>query len=121
WSTPLRALGAMGALLLLLTCVNVASLFIGRGIARRGEIAVRLALGASRARVIRQLFVESLLIATLGGAAGIWLAPLAASALTPFLPVTTDSPPNISAHLNGTVLVVSVAATAIAAILSGLL
>ncbi|HEY4249407.1 MAG TPA: ABC transporter permease [Lacunisphaera sp.] len=121
WSRPLRLLSVMGALLLLLTCVNIASLFIGRGIARRGEIAVRLALGASRARIVAQLFVESLLVAGLGGAAGIWLAPLVTNALAPLLPVTTDSPANISTNLNGYILLVSVGVTALAAILAGLL
>jgi putative ABC transport system permease protein len=121
WSTPLRALGVMSGLLLLLTCVNVATLFIDRGIARRGELAVRLALGATRARIVCQLLVESLILAALGGAAGIWLAPLATKFLIPLLPVTTDGPPNISAGLNGSILFVSLAATAVAAVLSGLL
>lgn len=121
WSTPLRLLSVMSALLLLLTCVNVASLFIGRGIARRGEIAVRLALGASRAHLVRLLFAESLFIVALGGAAGVWLAPLATNALAPLLPVTTDSPANISTDLNAHILLVSAGVTAIAAILAGLL
>jgi macrolide transport system ATP-binding/permease protein len=68
------AAGAMGALLLLIVCANVAGLVLVRGIARRGEIAVRLALGASRARILRLLLIENLVLAVPGAAAGLVLA-----------------------------------------------
>ena len=74
----LRLLMAMTALALVLACVNVANLLLVRAAAREKEVAVRLALGARRMVLARQVFVETLLLAALGGAAGVVLAPWAA-------------------------------------------
>jgi putative ABC transport system permease protein len=84
-SGPLRTplfilLGAVG-LFLLIACANLSSLLLSRAWGRRHEIAIRLALGASRSRVTRQLLMESLLVAIVGGAAGAFVAVWATQAL----------------------------------------
>ena len=69
----------MGALLLLIVCANVSNLVLVRGVSRRGEIAARLALGASRGRILRLLLVESLVLAIPGAALGIVTAGASAA------------------------------------------
>ena len=77
----LRVLLALAGLALLLCCLNVASLLVVRSEARQREMAVRLALGARRATLIRQSLTETLVLAALGGTAGLLVAPWAASLL----------------------------------------
>ncbi len=83
---PLWLLLAGTTLLLLLACLNVASLLLARGAERTQELTTRMALGASQGRVARQLIVESLLIALAGGLLGLALAPAVSRVLLAFLP-----------------------------------
>ena len=85
-SQPLWVLLALTAVLLGLACLNVAGLFLARGSARDREISTRLALGASRGRIGRQLLADSLLLALAGGSLGLALAPPAMRTLIGFLP-----------------------------------
>jgi predicted permease len=88
-SEPLWVLFAATALLLSLACLNVAGLFLARGLAREREISTRLALGASRGRIGRQLLADSVVFALAGGSLGVALAPIAIRALIAFLPRDT--------------------------------
>ena len=86
FATPMTVLMVFLALVLLLACANIATLMLARGARRQHEISVRLALGASRARVLRQMLVESLLLAAMGGVSGLVLAYLGRNAISGYTP-----------------------------------
>ncbi len=112
-SQPLWVLFAATAVLLALGCLNVAGLFLARGSARARELSTRLALGASRGRIGRQLLADSILLALVGGSLGVALAPVAIQALVAFLPRDTAANAlhsDIDSRLMLFALLVSVAA-----------
>ena len=86
FSTALLVLMGMVGVVLLIACANVANLLIARGFMRQREIAVRLSLGASRGRLLRQLLVESLVLASAGGALGLGIAFALTRALLALVP-----------------------------------
>ena len=109
---------ALAAVLLLLACANVANLLLVRSVTRRREFAIRLSMGASRWRLIRQLLIENLVIALAGGTVALIVTTWTANGLTAFLPPTT-LPLSVNASLDGKVLLATILVSMLTAILSG--
>ena len=106
------------SLVLLIVCVNICNLLLARAIARQKEIAVRIALGAGRGRVVRQLLTEGMLLAALGGAGGLALAFEGVKLLRFIAPA--DVPHIDNAHISGAVLAFNIAIALFSGILFGL-
>jgi predicted permease len=118
YAGPLMLMMGMVGLVLLIACANVAVLLLSRAMARRREFALRLSLGAARARLIRQLLTESLLMAALGGALGVVCAGWTSRALLYLVPA--DRRPLLDAGVDGSTLAFAAAASIATAILFGL-
>jgi putative ABC transport system permease protein len=110
-------LGAV-CFVLLIACANVANLLLARATTRRKEVAVRSSLGASRGQVFRQFLVESLVLASIGGIAGIALAWVLLKVIIATMPPFT-LPYEADVRLNGPVLFFTLTATALAGLLFG--
>jgi len=117
---PLAAMFAMVALVLLIACTNVANLLLARGAARNREFAIRGALGATRARLMRQLVIESLLCAAGGGVLGLFLGSWLINILTAMV-VDNAGISGLVPRLDSTVLAFAAAATLFSGLLFGLL
>ncbi|MBZ5504046.1 MAG: ABC transporter permease [Acidobacteriia bacterium] len=120
---PLVFLMAMAALVLLMACANLASLMIAKGEVRQREIAVRLSLGASRRRVLRQLLTEGFLLALAGGIAGLGLAPLILRAVLSAIPMDAGMlglTADLDQRLLGFALALAVATTLLFALMPAL-
>jgi len=111
---------AVVGLVLLLACTNLANLLLARATERRKEIAIRLAIGASRSRLIRQLITESILLATVGGALGLMLAYWLVDAMMAFKP-PMDIPLSTELHIDYRVLLFTAAVSLITGVVFGLL
>jgi len=110
---------ALAAVVLVIACANVMNLLLSRGRARTREIAVRLAIGAGRGRLIRQLLTESLIIALLGGVLGLVVAQASADLFSQ-IRIPSDIPLVLDFSLDPTVLLFTLAASIASAILFGL-
>ncbi|HEV8254181.1 MAG TPA: ABC transporter permease [Vicinamibacteria bacterium] len=115
----LRVLAAVVAVVLLIACANVASLLLTRGAARRREMAIRVSLGAGRWRLARQMLIESLLLAFLGGAAAVVIAAWGSGLLWAFAPAT-DLPVSLRTALDLRALGFTMLVAALSAVLFGL-
>jgi predicted permease len=118
YRTVVTILASAVGVILVLACVNVGGLLLARGTARHAELAVRASMGASRGRLIRQVLTESLVLAAIGGLAGVTLAWITLDTIIANLPVSL--PDNAPARISGMVLAALMAATTVTGLVFGL-
>ena len=117
---PLQILMGAVALVLLIACANIASLLLARGVARRREIGIRLAAGAGRARIVRQLLTEGVLLASIGGAASVFVATRVAALLVGFQQQVTYIPHSLDAAIDGRALGFTLVVSLLTGVIFGL-
>jgi predicted permease len=120
YSDPLYVLMLAVGIILLISCANVAGLMLARAAARQKEMAVRLALGAGRARVVRQLLTESIMVSVLGGALGILFAYWGAHAIISFVSSNQARPLGFATGVDLRVLGFTAAVSLLTGILFGI-
>ncbi len=118
WEKPLEALMTLVVLVLLIACANVASLMLARAAGRQKEIAIRLAMGAGRGALVKQLLMEGLLLAFAGGVLGLAFCYWGVLALVHVLPKSYQG--SLSASLDGQLLLFTVGVSAVCGLLFGL-
>ena len=118
FGATIRTLSVAVGLILIIACVNVAGLLLARGATRDVELAIRASIGAGRARLVRQLLTESLLLAVAGALIGVLLAYVSLDSLVALIPLSL--PPNSPVAINRTVLAFALGLTFLTALLFGL-